>query len=144
MPGLGKIADIPFVTQVLQGVLPSVVLKIFLAILPMILNRMNRFTGMVSVSQIDFSTVSKFFVFQVFALFIYSFILGSALSQISAIINRPAELVRLLGVAAPQQATFFMTYAMVGACANGFGLLRPVALIIYLIKDRFAGTEKAK
>lgn len=39
VPGLGKIADIPFVTQVLQGVLPSVVLKIFLAILPLILNR---------------------------------------------------------------------------------------------------------
>lgn len=105
---------------------------------------MNRFTGMVSISQIDFATVSKFFIFQVVALFIYSFILGSALSQISAIINKPAELLRLLGVAAPQQASFFMTYVMVGACAHGFGLLRPIGLIIYLIKDKLAGTEKAK
>jgi hypothetical protein len=65
VPGLGKIASIPFVTQLLQGVMPSLVLKIFLAILPMILNAMNRFAGAPSVSQIDFATVSKFFIFQV-------------------------------------------------------------------------------
>ena len=30
------------------------------------------------------------------------------------------------------------------ACAMGFGLLRPIPLIIYFIRDRLAGTEKAK
>lgn len=144
VPGLGKITEIPFVTQILQGILPSLVLKIFLAILPLILNKMNRFEGMVSISQIDFATVSKFFIFQVFAVFIYSFVLGSALSQIQAIIDKPAVLVNLLGIAAPQQASFFMTFIMVSALANGFKMLRIVGLVIYFIKDKLAGTEKAK
>jgi hypothetical protein len=51
--------------QILQGVLPSLVLKVFLAVLPMILNALNRFGGAVSVSQVDFATVNKFFIFQV-------------------------------------------------------------------------------
>ncbi|KAI8468680.1 MAG: hypothetical protein J3K34DRAFT_426590 [Monoraphidium minutum] len=144
VPGLGVITRIPFVTQVLQGIMPSLVLKIFLAILPMILNKMNRYAGMVSVSQVDFGTVNKFFIFQVFALFIFTFITGSALSQIQAIIDKPAVLVSLLGVAAPQQATFFMTYIMISALATGLGVLRLVPLIIYFIKDKLAGTEKAK
>jgi hypothetical protein len=41
------------------------VLKIFLAILPMALNAMNRFAGAASASQLDFETVNKFFIFQV-------------------------------------------------------------------------------
>lgn len=142
--GINKIVELPFVAQILQGILPSLVLKIFLAILPMILNMMNRFTGMPSISQVDFATVSKFFIFQVFAVFIYSFVLGSALSQIDAIVKDPSTIVRLLGVAAPQQATFFMTFIMISALANGFRLLRIVGLVIYFIKDMLAGTEKAK
>ena len=51
-------------------------------------------------------------------MFIYSFVMGSALSQITAIINQPKELLRLLGVSAPQQATFFMTYIMIGVRAR--------------------------
>ena len=50
----------------------------------------------------------------------------------------------MLGVGAPQQATFFMSFIMIQALAVGMGLLRVVPLIIYLIKNKLAGTERAK
>jgi len=54
--------------QILQGILPSLVLKIFLAILPPVLDLLHRYTGLVSVSQVDFATVDKYFIFQVWVL----------------------------------------------------------------------------
>eukprot|EP00879_Flechtneria_rotunda_P004428 GHRR01004679.1.p1 GENE.GHRR01004679.1~~GHRR01004679.1.p1 ORF type:complete len:579 (+),score=136.57 GHRR01004679.1:246-1982(+) len=62
VPGLGLVTRIPFVTQVLQGILPSLVLKIFLILLPPILTAMAKFQGMTSVSQIDFSIGSEYCV----------------------------------------------------------------------------------
>ena len=57
--------------------------------------------------------VSRFFIFQVFATFIYNFIAGSALGQIQAMIDDPTgTIVNLLGVAAAQQASFFMSFIM--------------------------------
>lgn len=145
VPGLGLVTRLPFVTQVLQGILPSLVLKIFLIILPPILGLMARFEGKVSASQIDFSIVNRFFIFQIFATFIYQFVVGSALGQIQAIIADPTgSIVKLMGVSAAQTSTFFMTFIMIAAAGNGMGLLRVVPLVLFFIFSKLAGTERAK
>jgi hypothetical protein len=57
--------------------------------------------------------VTRFFIFQVFAIFLFNFFAGSALTQIQAIIADPTgTIVNMLGVAAAQQASFFMSYIM--------------------------------
>lgn len=43
----------------------ALVLKIFLAILPMLLAFMNRKQGMICASKVDFGVVRKYFIFQV-------------------------------------------------------------------------------
>ena len=55
---------------------------------------------------------------QVLTVFFGSFIAGSLLNQLNAIIHNPTTLVDILGEAAPQVAVFFMTYLllMVGYC----------------------------
>jgi hypothetical protein len=54
-----------------------------------------------------------------FAVFIYSFVVGSALSQIQAIIDKPSIIINLLGVSAAQQANFFITFILLGV--RGWG-----------------------
>jgi Calcium-dependent channel, 7TM region, putative phosphate len=44
---------------------PGLVLRVFLLILPSLLAFMNSFQGFISLSQIDFNVVRKFFIFQV-------------------------------------------------------------------------------
>lgn len=68
--------------------------------------------------------VSKYFIFQTFATFLFQFLVGSVLSNISAIVdqitiivNNPAIVVQILGVGAPQQATFFMSFVMINVSA---------------------------
>lgn len=47
------------------AIIPGLALKIFLAFVPSIILTMNKFAGMVSLSQLDMGLVSRFFVFQV-------------------------------------------------------------------------------
>jgi hypothetical protein len=144
VPGLGLVTRIPFVTQILKGILPSLVLKIFLAILPPVLAAMARFAGAKSVSRVDLSVVANFFVFQVFALFLYQTIGGSGIGQLQQIIDNPSVLVKMLGVSIPQQASFFMSFIAIGAAAAGGALLRIVGLVIFMIKLKLFGTERAR
>lgn len=144
VPGLGTIARLPFVTQILKGILPSLVLKIFLALLPPVLAAMARFSGAKSVSRVDLSVVANFFVFQVFAVFLYQTIGGSGVSQLQQIIANPSVLVKMLGVSIPQQASFFMSFIAIGAAAAGGALLRIVGLAIFCIKLKLFGTERAR
>ena len=45
--------------------MPSVILRIFLALLPNLLGFMSHVQGMTSLSQIDFGVMRKYFIFQV-------------------------------------------------------------------------------
>ena len=54
-----------------RTVLAGLVLKIFLAILPMILAFMGRLQGLTSRSSVDFSVITKYFVFQVSHITLY-------------------------------------------------------------------------
>lgn len=45
--------------------MPSVILRIFLALLPNLLAFMSHVQGMTSLSQIDFGVMRKYFIFQV-------------------------------------------------------------------------------
>lgn len=65
LPGLKDISDLPLVSSVVTVILPSLVLRIFLVILPYLLDYMGRVEGLVSLSAVQFSVVKKLFAFQV-------------------------------------------------------------------------------
>jgi hypothetical protein len=50
--------------------------------------------------------------------FIFSFVSGTALSQLQALLDDPHRIVSLLGVSAPQQASFFSTYILLLVSLN--------------------------
>ena len=52
----------------ISAFLPTVVLRIFLVVLPAVLAMMGRAEGLVSLGQVTLSVVDKYFAFQVTAL----------------------------------------------------------------------------
>jgi hypothetical protein len=140
------IQDIPIVNSVITAILPSLVLTIFIAMLPPLITAMNRWAGMISLSQIDLGLMTRFFIFQVITVFFGSFIAGSAANQAKQLVNDPGSIVNLLGTAAPQTSIFFLTYITLRALFTvPFSILRLVPFIIFWVKTKFlASTERAK
>ena len=140
------IENIAFLNALVTAILPGLVLTIFIALLPPIIKAMNRFTGMVSLTEIDLGLMTRFFIFQVVTVFFGSFLAGSVANQFKQLINDPGSIVTLLGTAVPQTAIFFMTYVTLQAMlTTPLNILRIVPFIIFWIKSKFlASTERAK
>lgn len=60
-----KLFNLPLVRTLLLTLVPQLVLRIFLALIPSVLYFLCRWQGMISQSQIEFGVVRKYFTFQV-------------------------------------------------------------------------------
>ena len=49
---------------------------------------------------------------QVLTIFFATFLAGSFFNQVQLVVNDPTSIVRILGAAAPQTASFFMSYLL--------------------------------
>lgn len=121
IPVLCDLLDLPLVSSILQGFLPSLVLLTFLAVLPYLLWAIITRAGHYSKTAADAQLNLMYFLFQLFAVFIFSFISGTALSQLQALLDDPKRVISLLGVSAPQQASFFSTYILLLVSTAGLG-----------------------
>ncbi|KAK4492546.1 hypothetical protein RD792_003358 [Penstemon davidsonii] len=144
-PFLKTLIEKESVKSIVQGFLPGIVLKIFLAFLPTILMTMSKVEGHTSLSSLDRRSAGKYHLFLIVNVFFGSIITGAAFQQLQKFLNQsPSEIPRTVGVAIPMKATFFITYIMVDGWAGiAAEILRLVPLIIYHLKNTFlVKTEK--
>ncbi|WIA40901.1 hypothetical protein OEZ86_004562 [Tetradesmus obliquus] len=145
IPFLKNLLELQFVSSLLQGFLPSLVLLIFLAVLPYLLGLLIRRAGLRSVTAEDSLLTLMYFTFQLFAVFIFSFVSGTALSQLQALLDDPHRIISLLGVSAPQQASFFSTYILLlGLSRTPIQLLRLPQLVLYLLQLQLADSPRQR
>ena len=145
IPLVGRIIELPLVSSLLRGFVPSAILLLFLAILPYLLRSLIRFGRVTSLGSLDTELLQKYHLFQFFAVFVFSFISGTAFSQLQQLIDNPKAIVSLLGIAAPQQATFFMTYLLLQALVQSpLRLLALPQLGMYLLRAPLAATPREK
>jgi len=144
-PPFKQLLDIQFTNAIIVSILPGLVLKIFLALLPMLLTFMNKRAGMQSLAEIDYGVMTKYFIFQVLTVWLGTMVVGSFLSQLNQWIDDPGSAVDLLGTAVPKTASFWLTfYALSALWTVPFSGLNIIGLIIYWIKSKIAATEKAR
>uniref|UniRef100_A0A803NZI4 Calcium permeable stress-gated cation channel 1 n=1 Tax=Cannabis sativa TaxID=3483 RepID=A0A803NZI4_CANSA len=144
-PFLKPIVEMPFIKSVIQGLLPGLALKLFLIFLPTILMIMAKFEGFVSLSSLERTAASKYYLFNFVNVFLGSILTGLAFDQLNTFLNEsPSKIPEIVGVAIPLKATFFITYIMVDGWAGIAGeilMLKP--LIMYHLKNFFlVKTEK--
>lgn len=144
VPWLSWLFDLsPAVVGVIQGLLPTIILLAFMALLPAILEKMTTYEGEVSKKTINKKVIERLFVFYVFNVFLVVTISGSVLGVLDTIIENPGEIVDLLGRSLPGVAVFFTNYVLLqGLSLFPLELLRVGPLILSFWKPGRAKTQR--
>ncbi|WVZ07975.1 hypothetical protein V8G54_021321 [Vigna mungo] len=139
LPFLKPIIQEPSIKSLIQGFLPGIALKIFLAVLPKILMTMSKVEGFTSLSSLDRRSASKYYLFILINVFLGSVITGTAFQQLQQFLNQTStEFTKTVGSTIPMKATFFITYIMVDGWAGiAAEVLRLVPLITFHLKNAF-------
>ncbi|KAJ4960440.1 hypothetical protein NE237_020350 [Protea cynaroides] len=133
-PFLKGILTITFISQIITGYLPNLILQLFLKIVPPIMKFLSSKEGCISNSGILMSACKKVLWFTIWNIFFANVLSGSALSQVSIILE-PKTIPAKLAAAVPAQASFFIAYVVTsGWTGESSELVRIIPLICYCIR----------
>lgn len=130
-PFLKSILTITFVSQVITGYLPSLILQMFLYFVPPIMQLLSSMQGYVSHSQIEISACRKVLSFTIWNIFFANVLSGSVLNILNVFLD-PKSIPTRLAAAVPAQASFFIAYVMTSGWTS---LTSELARVLDLIGD---------
>ncbi|KAJ4711405.1 CSC1-like protein [Melia azedarach] len=137
-PFLKSILTITFVSQVVTGYLPSLILQLFLKIVPPIMVFLSSIQGCISHSDIEKSACNKVLWFTIWNIFFATVFSGSVLYQLNIFLD-PKNIPAKLAVSVPAQASFFIAYVVTSGWTSASSeLFRIIPLICSLIRKPFA------
>ncbi|KAJ8774640.1 hypothetical protein K2173_017086 [Erythroxylum novogranatense] len=132
LPFLKSVLSIAFVSQVVTGYLPSLILQCFLFVIPPIMEFLSSIQGYISHSAIEKSACNKVLWFTIWNIFFATVFSGSVLYQISIFLE-PKNIPAKLAVAVPAQASFFIAYVVTsGWTSTSSELFRTIPLLCSL------------
>lgn len=136
-PFLKSILTVKFVTQVVTGYLPSLILLLFLKTVPPIMEFLSSIQGYICHSDIEKSACKKVLWFTIWNIFFATLFSGSVLYRVSLFLD-PKDIPAKLAVAVPAQASFFVAYVVTsGWTSISSELFRVIPLIRSLITRPF-------
>lgn len=151
IPALGFLVDIlqtnEQLSHFIQGLLPSLILTIFLALLPLILKFFIHFENNYTKLEDELAFFQKFFLFQLFNVFLGVFVASSLFGVLSQLIQfawAPGELVLLLAESVPNSANFYASFIITQTLSRTLSLIRPFDPVIYLFKRWRAKTPRQR
>lgn len=146
VPFLKWILDIPdVILGVITGLLPSVMLALLLATLPIFIRAMAKVAGCVSAQQIEMYTQTAYFGFLIVNGFLVTTISSSATSTVTKIIEQPTSAMSILAQNLPKSSNFYISYLILqGLSVAGGALFQVVTLFLYYVLGRFLDTTVRK
>ncbi|XP_044475681.1 CSC1-like protein RXW8 [Mangifera indica] len=134
LPFLRGLLKLKFVTQVITGYLPSVVLILFMYAVPPTMMLFSTIEGSVSHSGRKLSTCIKVLYFTIWNVFFVNVLSGSIIGQLS-VFSSVKDIPKQLAEAVPIQATFFMTYVLTSGWASlSVEIMQPLLLLFNILK----------
>ncbi|KAF7828020.1 CSC1-like protein [Senna tora] len=140
-PFLKSILTITFVSQVITGYLPSLILQLFLKMVPPVMEFLSSIQGYISHSDIEKSACDKVLWFTIWNVFFATLFSGSVLTSLSIFLE-PKSIPQRLAVAVPAQASFFIAYVVTsGWTSTSSELFRIIPFICSLMRKTCICTD---
>ncbi|GAA0172457.1 hypothetical protein LIER_26281 [Lithospermum erythrorhizon] len=128
-PFLKEVMKRNFIVQIFTGYLPSVILMLFLFLVPPLMLLFSTLEGPISRSGRKRSACVKILLFFAWNVFLGNILSGSVLDRLGRASNA-GEIPNQLATAVPEQDSFFMTYIMTSGWAGlSVELIQPFGLL---------------
>ncbi|KAI8062111.1 hypothetical protein BC940DRAFT_370479 [Gongronella butleri] len=125
-PGLAPIlSESPWIANLLQSIVPTLLVNIFMALLPIVFDGLGHLQGLRSRSAVAESTLSKYFFFLIFNVLLVFTVASTVWNTLLVLLKEPAQIAQLLATTLPKVAPFFVNYTIMQAL-----LLKPLQLLL--------------
>lgn len=123
---------------IITGLLPTIMLAVLMAILPMFIRGMAKMAGCVSKQQVEHFTQTAYFGFLVVNGFLVTALSSSATATVVKIIHDSSAILSVLALSLPKSSNFYISYLILqGLTVAGGALFQVVGLFLYYILGRF-------
>merc|ERR1712065_84633 len=123
IPALKPVVNFsPVLTGLLQAMVPTILLVVFMALLPKILLQFGKRQGLTSESELAKSVMRRYFLFLMVNVLLVTTIAGSIIPIANKLADGPLTVIDLLSQSIPGVAIFFILYVMLQAL-SGFPLM---------------------
>ena len=147
LPGLGWLKTIPdVVVNMIQGILPPVILAIILALVPIIFRVLVKQQGVATGTGKELGVQQWYFAFLFIQVFLIVTITGGILTFITNLAEAPNKVLNVLAQNLPKASNYFFSYLIVQALSNSASNLLQVGALAgwFLIAPMLDSTARAK
>lgn len=118
---------------VVTGLLPSVMLAVLMALVPIVCRLMAKLAGYVTYSQIELKTQNWYFAFQVVQVFLVATLSSAITSVINQILKKPGMVLSLLAENLPKASNFYISYFILLGLASASGTLLNIGGFVVVV-----------
>ncbi|ORZ17081.1 hypothetical protein BCR42DRAFT_295349, partial [Absidia repens] len=112
------------VRSFIQNILPTLLVTLFMSLLPWILLEISKQQDFISYSELEDCVLGRYYHFAIFNVLIV-FLLGTSfLSSMLDVLYEPAKIIQLLANSLPQGANFFLNYILFNSATHGMELIQ--------------------
>ena len=134
------------VINIIQGVLPPLLLSIILSLVPIIFGLLVKQQGVSTGTARELGIQQWYFIFLFIQVFLVVTITGGLVSFITAFAKNPSGVVGTLANNLPQASTYFFSYLLIQALSNSAGSILQVGVLVswFLLAPVLDSTARAK
>lgn len=145
-PMLSFVKDLPEpVLGAIKGLLPTLLISILLALVPMICRGMASFAGSVTTAQVELKTQTWYFAFQVVQVFLITTFSSGAATVAKQIFNNPSQAPTLLAENLPTASNFYLAFFILqGIAVAASTIFQAVPFLMFNVVGRFTDTTPRK
>lgn len=146
IPGLGFILKMPqVILGVVTGLLPSVLLALFMSLLPPYLRLLAKLGGDPTTSAVELTVQNTYFAFQVVQVFLVATLGSAASSVVASIAHNPTGVTTLLASKLPLASNFYLSYFIIQGLGVVSGTLTQITgLILFMALGKILDTTPRK
>lgn len=135
LPWLDWINNLPsWLLGVVTGLLPTIMLAVLMAILPIFIRGMAKAAGCVSSQSVEHFTQTAYFAFLVVNGFLVTALSSSATATVTKILSDSSAVLSILALSLPKSSNFYISYLILqGLTIAGGSLFQVVGLFLYYI-----------